>query len=569
MSRYKHIIKDFASAVDDRYAALYTGGGNDTHAVVASASRCRSKDCPPPPPPPPADYNYPTFARCANDLAKFEDFEIDELDEACDVWTDTIKEPELVGLVWTMFWGDELIVNATAGSKDALVDILVNAISAVRMNLTEYQIQSKAVYNKWETDAKASADKYMSSVREEEIVLAGTAFLSLITMFVPAVSIAIGIAGTVWAELVSLEEVEKRKMAVENIVSGSIDNSYLTEQGKGIMDFMKLLEMVAFMMKADPDRWNYLGQLLIYYVGTYGVSSVPVTHKLVRDDLDRLQRTIIDLQRGYVRAIYNEALDKPSRREVINALLASKVTFVADLMVLGTAGTAGFATVWDWSAGLIRLKSLKSTNPEFFRHDLDRDFQIMAENRADMLKRVKTWEKAAGRIKPPRVTIPRTHEFRDVFELENPSSLNIETLDDLEMGSLNDLETGSWDDPEPRRPPSDKYKNVEWDAGAGEYRIKKGREGHVAKILKKRTVQERYLIAKANTQASKFTKATTASKGLGIAMGVFTVAVMIAKEYEAEKTRDYFIESIELRVKYHAEQLDSTVKSLQLWHNIM
>jgi hypothetical protein len=550
---------------------------HDTDAVVVSAARCRpNENCPPPPPPPPVNANYPTFSQCVAELTQYNEYEIDDIEEKCNIWIDKVVETELTSLVWTMFWGDETVVNSTFGSRDNLVDILVNSISAVRLNLTEYHIHAKDICNKWEADAKARTDEYITKKKWEEVVLGATTVFSLVTMWNPVISFGIGIAGSVVAEWID-SKAEDINIAVEQIVSDSIDDAYLTEQGRGIKAFMGLLEVMAFMAAhEDKARWDYLGQVCIFYVAKYAASGAEITRENVRDDLDQLQKTIIDLQQGYAIAMFNETFHKPSREEVVNAILANKMAFLADLFVLSAAGFSGLVTTWNWAAGKIRLRSLRNTDPRYFNEDMDATIKKIVNKKAELIKKVEMWEKLNKKgIKTSRPVIQREYPYK--YPYENKGVFKSKVNGDGTWGAYENVEWVEarkiWrvDVDEKGNVVVDKNgkpvgKIVDEQAG---YRIKAGKESTVLKELNKNVAEDKYLISKTNTEAARFTKASAASKGLGIFMGVVTVASMITLGYEAAKTRDLLIDSIEAKVKYTNEQLDSTVKSLQSWHDTM
>jgi len=550
---------------------------HDTVAVVVSAARCRpNENCPPPPPPPPVNANYPTFSQCVAELSQYNEYEIDDIEEKCNIWIDKVVETELTSLVWTMFWGDENVVNSTFGSRDNLVDILVNSISAVRLNLTEYHIHAKDICNKWEADAKARTDEYITKKEWEEVVLGATTVLSVITIWNPIVSFGIGIAGSVVAALID-DSAEDRRNAVDQFVSDSIDDAYLTEQGRGIKAFMGLLEVMAYMAAhEDKARWDYLGQVCIFYVAKYAASGAEITRENVRDDLDQLQKTIIDLQQGYAIAMFNETFHKPSREEVVNAMLANKMAFLADLFVLTAAGFSGLVTTWNWAAGKIRLRSLRNTDPRYFNEKMDGAIKKIVNKKAELIKKVEMWEKLNKKgIKTSRPVIPREYPYEDPYA--NKGVFKVKLNEDGTYGSSENVEwveeRNIWrgDVDEKGNAVVDKNgkpvgKIVVEEAG---YRIKAGKESTVLKELNKNVAEDKYLISKTNTELARFTKASTASKALGVFMGVVTIASMITLGYEAVKTRDLLIENIEAKVKYTNEQLDCTVKSLQSWHDTM
>jgi hypothetical protein len=578
MSRFKHITKDFASAVDDRYAALYTRGRHATHEVVASAARCRPKEnCPPPPPPPPpVNANYPTFSHCVNELTRYNDYEIDDIEEKCNIWIDKVVETELTSLVWTMFWGNEDVVNSTFGSKDNLVDTLVNSISAVRLNLTEYHIHAKDICKKWEADAKARTDEYIKKKEWEEVVLGATTVFSLVTMWNPFLSFGIGISGSAVAAWID-GSAEDTRSAVEEIVSSSIDDEYLTEQGRGIKAFMGLLEIVAYMAAhEDKARWDYIGQVCIFYVAKYAASGAEITRENVRDDLDQMQETIIDLQQGYAIAMFNETFHKPSREEVVHAMLANKMAFLADLMVLTAAGFSGLVTTWNWATGLIRLRSLRQTDPRYFNEKMDETITKLVNEKAELIKKVEMWDKLNKKgIKTSRPVFPRKYPYEDAYENKGVFKSkvkgdgtwgayeNVEWVEARKIWRVDVDEKGNVVVDENGKPVG---KIVDEEAG---YRIKAGKESTVLKELNKNVAEDKYLISKTNTESARFTKASTASKALGVVMGVATIASMITLGYEAVKTRDLLIKNIEAKVKYTNEQLDSTVESLQVWNDTM
>jgi hypothetical protein len=542
-----------------------------------SAARCRpNENCPPPPPPPPVNANYPTFSQCVAELSQYNEYEIDDIEEKCNIWIDKVVETELTSLVWTMFWGDENVVNSTFGSRDNLVDILVNSISAVRLNLTEYHIHAKDICNKWEADAKARTDEYITKKEWEEVVLGATTVLSVITIWNPIVSFGIGIAGSVVAALID-DSAEDRRNAVDQFVSDSIDDAYLTEQGRGIKAFMGLLEVMAYMAAhEDKARWDYLGQVCIFYVAKYAASGAEITRENVRDDLDQLQKTIIDLQQGYAIAMFNETFHKPSREEVVNAMLANKMAFLADLFVLTAAGFSGLVTTWNWAAGKIRLRSLRNTDPRYFNEKMDGAIKKIVNKKAELIKKVEMWEKLNKKgIKTSRPVIPREYPYEDPYA--NKGVFKVKLNEDGTYGSSENVEwveeRNIWrgDVDEKGNAVVDKNgkpvgKIVVEEAG---YRIKAGKESTVLKELNKNVAEDKYLISKTNTELARFTKASTASKALGVFMGVVTIASMITLGYEAVKTRDLLIENIEAKVKYTNEQLDCTVKSLQSWHDTM
>ena len=202
----------------------------------------------------------------------------DLITAVCTDWQENVEVSYMAREVFK----DDAMMNATFGGRDVLASMLFGAISAARMNITEFVTQGESARQKWESDMR-SAINWFTAGRS---VSSGLVLLGTALCFTPLCDPAI--LTSMLYDMVSTIPTAITTVKIDDLIKQGIGH-YMTEQGKQAKGMIDFLQTISTMNETGERLWIYLSTTLMGYVKLAVTSNVTYTVDKVRRDLNKMQ----------------------------------------------------------------------------------------------------------------------------------------------------------------------------------------------------------------------------------------------------------------------------------------
>jgi hypothetical protein len=201
--------------------------------------------------------------------------------KTCADWHETVENMYKAREVFR----DNVALNASFGSRDALASMVSGAISAATMNITEYVTEENSYIQIWKQEITSARNTFVA-IRG---IANGALFLGGIACGVlgPAECIpaTIGVQALQWGlEYPTFKTSEE----IDNLLNDEYNraDSYLSEKGKQVKELTKFLRTIVAMNETHIAPLVYLGGVFTSYVALTVASNATKTAADVHSDLD-------------------------------------------------------------------------------------------------------------------------------------------------------------------------------------------------------------------------------------------------------------------------------------------
>ena len=284
-----------------------------------------------------------TAGHCLETIRHYNDTDGYDIHASCQGWQDAVENYYRAFEWWQDTEKSDDMMTSAFGSRDALFSMMAGAISAARMNITEFDNQVKLARQSWATNMSDAINVYANDRRGANSgVLLGLIVCSTAPHLCDAAIVISSITDII---LQSIAEVKLN--TIELMLSHGLDAVYLTEQGKHAKAFMDFLQTISTLDTLPSDHWRYISKVIMSYVMNAAASNRTYTAADVRGDLSemRISRQSMDV---YVETFADLTFDQKSFPEVAEALSASSVKLGVDCLLFTTALTRILERAVDW-----------------------------------------------------------------------------------------------------------------------------------------------------------------------------------------------------------------------------
>jgi hypothetical protein len=187
---------------------------------------------------------------------------------------------------------NNVALNASFGSRDALASMVSGAISAATMNITEYINEEKSYIQNWKQNITSKRDTFIL----ERTVANGALFLGGMFCWPLGPLCIISTIGTQATQVVEEVETYKTSEEIDKLMHDEYNraDSYLTEKGKQVKELTKFLLTIVAMNETHISPLVYLGGVFTSYVALTVASNATKTNADVHSDLDSMYRDDLD-----------------------------------------------------------------------------------------------------------------------------------------------------------------------------------------------------------------------------------------------------------------------------------
>jgi hypothetical protein len=179
---------------------------------------------------------------------------------------------------------NDVSLNASFGNRDALASMVAGAISAARMNITEYVTEENSYIQEWKQNITSAKNMFIleRGIANSALVVGGIACGGLGPACIPWTIATQAVQwGLEYPTFKTSEEIDKLMHDEYNRA-----DSYLTEKGKQVKELTKFLRTVVAMNETQKAPLVHLGGVLTSYVALTVASNATKTNADVGSDLD-------------------------------------------------------------------------------------------------------------------------------------------------------------------------------------------------------------------------------------------------------------------------------------------
>ena len=463
-------------------------------------------------------------------------------DSTCQVWEDTFNEHHYGNILWQQVWRNDTLMAAAFGSRETLVSSIVDAISAARINITEFGIQANVSRQLWVDNINDAIYTYQSTRSGDDAV----AIVDGILCLVPALAVCevLTLSSTA-VGIYAHRKAGDSLNIIKEAFSHGLDTVYLSEDGKKIKGMMDLLQTAATMEETGVPDWSYIGKILVFYAATKARSEVPVTPDDVRRDLDELQITP-EMEEEYVSAIADLTFDNKTFQEVGAAVVMNKVMLTLHI-VLGATSLIKGVHVWNWWRDRRLLKKAREI------------YNVLGNQGTSMEQ---FWSKTREQIINDAITV---RVFRKANEetvrggqyvLQEGEQPYVKTVvEELQAAGIQTAD--------------DQHEITYYMADNERLAITVTEQGvkYVEEKYKKTISAQQYNTYKRVVdKPPKFFKLTTKGMGLGVAIALFAISMSAVDLTQVQDTADALRNHTMLYVDNDVRTTDAIVDTLKAWH---
>jgi hypothetical protein len=208
----------------------------------------------------------------------------DTIVKTCTKWHETVGNMYKAREVFR----NDVALNASFGSRDALASMVSGAISAATMNITEYITEEKSYIQNWKQNITSKRDTFIleRTIANGVLVLGDIFCLGLGP--VGCIGSNIGSQTVQWGiEIPTFKTSAEIDDLMRNEYNRRAD-SYLTEKGKQVNELAKFLLAMLAMNETQHGPLVLLGEVFTSYVALTVASNATKTVTDVHSDLDSI-----------------------------------------------------------------------------------------------------------------------------------------------------------------------------------------------------------------------------------------------------------------------------------------
>ena len=204
--------------------------------------------------------------------------------QGCEDWGETVKDTyRALGVLQ-----DESKMSGTFGSKDALASIMAGAISAARMNITEYVTEGETNIQNWRGEIEQLKSQLIANRSISDSGLIAGAVLCCVSAYVCVPSILVSQLVQLGFEFPTYKITKEIDFLMRE--PHKYITPYFTEKGQQVNALLEFFRVINDLNETKQGGLIFLGNMLTSYVSMAIVSNATKTAADVLNDLDTMSR---------------------------------------------------------------------------------------------------------------------------------------------------------------------------------------------------------------------------------------------------------------------------------------